>query len=89
MTQHRNRTAGWIANVLLVAGAICVTVWAGVFLSRIFWQVSQNRAFDQQRAAAPESHKEGVELHVENGGIVGRLGIPRLHVHAMLSELKQ
>ena len=85
MTSRRHKAVHWIGNVLLIAGAIAVAVWAGSYLSGNIWQEWQSRAFDQRRAAPPNKpNKE--ETHVEYGGIVGRLTIPRLHVRAMVRE---
>jgi sortase A len=72
----------WIGNVLLLAGAIAVFVSAASFVGRLVWQQRQERAFDRQ-LAVPRNRPE---THIGNGGIVGRLAIPRLRVRAMVRE---
>ena len=83
MTNRKpNRAARWIGNVLLIAGATAVGIWACSWLSLTIWQSWQSREFDQSRAA-PQNKPQ---VHIANGGIVGRLTIPRLHVKAMVRE---
>jgi sortase A len=77
-----NRAVRWIGDVLLIAGATAVGIWACSWLSLTIWQAWQSRAFDQRRAA-PQTQ---AETHIANGSIVGRLAIPRLHVRAMVRE---
>jgi LPXTG-site transpeptidase (sortase) family protein len=83
MTNHRpNSAARWIGNVLIIAGAAAVGIWASAWLSLTIWQGWQNRRFDQQRAV-PQTQ---AQPRIPNGGIVGRLAVPRLHVRAMVRE---
>jgi sortase A len=72
----------WLGNVLLLAGAIAITVSAGSFLGMTVWQKWQNREFDRQRTAPQTSSQP----RIKTGDIVGRLGIPRLKVRAMVRE---
>jgi sortase A len=78
--RNPNRAARWIGNVLLIAGAAAVGIWACSWLSLTIWQTWQSRAFDQSRAETKP------QVRVPNGSIVGRLTIPRLHVKAMVRE---
>jgi sortase A len=83
MTSRRpNNVARWIANVLLLAGATAVGIWACSWLSLTIWQSWQSRKFDQRRAT-PQTQ---AQPHIANGSIVGRLAIPRLRVRAMVRE---
>jgi sortase A len=86
MTNRKpNRTALWISNVLLVAGAAAVGIWACSWLSLTIWQMWQNRAFDQSRTQTSQIPAQK-QMHIANGSIVGRLDIKRLHVRAMVRE---
>jgi len=83
MTNRKpNRTARWLGNVLLIAGATAVGIWACSWLSLTIWQAWQSREFDQSRAV-PQTHRQ---MQVANGAIVGRLTIPRRHVRAIVRE---
>ncbi len=87
MTSRRhNKIRRWIGNVLFLAGAIAVVVCVGSYLSTFVWQKWQNREFDRQRATPQQNQENSAETRIENGGIVGRLAIPRLHVRAMVRE---
>jgi sortase A len=77
-----NKLARWIGNVLILAGTIAVGIWACSWLGMTIWQRWQNHAFDQRRAV-PQVR---TQTHIENGAIVGRLAIPRLHVRAIVRE---
>jgi len=81
---RQNNAVRWIGNVLLIAGAIFVGVWACSWLGLTVWQSWQSREFDQRRAA-PQTQAEP-QPRIPNGAIVGRLAIPRLHVRAMIRE---
>ena len=82
--RRQNSTAQWIGNVLLIAGAIFVGVWACSWLGLTVWQAWQNREFDLRRAA-PQTQTEP-QPRIADGAVVGRLAIPRLHVRAMIRE---
>jgi len=82
--QNRNRVARWIGNVLFLAGATAVGIWACSWLSMTVWQAWRNRDFDRRRSA-PQAQAQTPNLF-EDGAIVGRLAIPRLHVRAMVRE---
>jgi|SRR5579863_3658549 len=89
MTSRRaNRAGRWIANVLLIAGATAVGIWACSWLSLIVWQAWQNREFDQRRTAPPAQTqtRAPVQPRITDGSIVGRLAVPRLHIRAMVRE---
>jgi sortase A len=91
MTFHRrNRAARWIGNVLLIAGATAVGIWAFSWLSLTIWQAWQSREFDQRRAAPqaqmPTPAQPRIAPHIKDGAIVGRLAVPRLHIRAMVRE---
>jgi sortase A len=85
-----NNAARWIGNVLLIAGAICVGVWACSWLGLNVWQSWQSREFDRrvfdQSRAAPGVQQAEPQPRIADGAIVGRLAIPRLHVRAMIRE---
>jgi sortase A len=83
MTNRKpNRVARWIGNVLLIAGATAVGIWACSWLSLTIWQKWQSREFDQSRAV-PQTQ---LPRQVPNGAVLGRLAIPRLHMRAMVRE---
>ncbi len=88
--RRRNRAARWIGNVLLIAGATAVGIWACSWLSLTIWQAWQNRQFDQRRAAAPAQTQAQTQTPAQprfkDGAIVGRLAVPRLHIRAMVRE---
>lgn len=77
-----NKTVRWIANVLLLAGVVAVFFAAGSFIAMTVWQKWQNHRFDQQRTVS----QPGIQPHIQNGQVVGRLAIPRLNVRAMVRE---
>jgi LPXTG-site transpeptidase (sortase) family protein len=77
-----NKTVRWISNVFLLAGVTAVSFSAGSFIAMTVWQKWQNRQFDDQRAVS----QPGIQPHIQNGEIVGRLAIPRLKVRAMVRE---
>jgi LPXTG-site transpeptidase (sortase) family protein len=54
----------------------------GSFLTIAVWQGWQNRVFDHSRVAGGSRAK----TRIENGEILGRLVIPRLHVQSMIRE---
>jgi len=83
MTNRRsNKTARWIGNVLLLAGAIGVFIWAGSVVTMKVWQERQSRIFDRQ-VATPQT---GGHTRLKPDAIVGRLAIPRLNMRAMVRE---
>jgi sortase A len=85
MTNRRtNRAARWIGNVLLIAGAAAVGIWACSWLSLTIWQVWQSHDFDKSRSG-PQTQAQ-TQTHFEDGAIMGRLAIPRLHMRAMVRE---
>ncbi|HEX4135533.1 MAG TPA: class D sortase [Bryobacteraceae bacterium] len=87
MTNRKpNRAALWIGNVLLVAGAVAVGIWACSWLSLNIWQMWQSHEFDRNRAATSQAPAPQRQMHVASGSIVGRLDIKRLHVKAMVRE---
>jgi sortase A len=89
MTSRRASRAGrWIGNVLLIAGATAVGIWASSWLSLTIWQAWQNREFDQRRAAplAQTHPPTPAEPSIKDGTVVGRLAVPRLHIRAMVRE---
>lgn len=88
MTRRSRKTVRWIANVLLIAGILAVVVSVGSFVSMKWWEYSQNRTFEQRRAAVSQSEAppRAEVRNVPNGAIVGRLSIPRLHVRAMIRQ---
>jgi sortase A len=93
MTSRRANSIGrWISNVLLIAGASAIGIWGCFWLSLTIWQLWQNREFDKRRAA-PQAQTETqtpalrrIPPRIKEGGIVGRLAVPRLHVRAMVRE---
>jgi sortase A len=88
--RRRNRAARWIGNVLLIAGATAVGIWASSWLTLNIWQAWQNREFDQRRAAPTVQTQPPVQPNIpprfKDGAIVGRLAVPRLHIRAMVRE---
>lgn len=88
MSRRSRKSVQWIANVLLIAGILAVVVSVGSFVSMKWWEYSQNRAFERQRAAVSHGRMPPrTEVrNVPNGAIVGRLSIPRLHVRAMIRQ---
>jgi sortase A len=80
--RHPNRLARWTGNVLLIAGATAVGIWACSWLSLTIWQTWQSREFDRSRTVSPTQP----QTRVADGSIVGRLTIPRLRVKAMVRE---
>jgi LPXTG-site transpeptidase (sortase) family protein len=88
MSRGANRAVRWMGNVLLIAGAIAVGIWASSWLSLTLWQAWQSREFDQRRDA-PQTQTQTrtpVLPRMKEGSIVGRLAVPRLHVRAMVRE---
>jgi sortase A len=81
-----NKSAHWIGNVLLLAGAIAVAVSAGSFIGMTVWQKWQSREFDRQRAAPQTPAQTIARPRIKTGDIVGRLAIPRLNVRVMVRE---
>jgi LPXTG-site transpeptidase (sortase) family protein len=89
MTSRRaNRAARWLSNVLFIAGAIAVGIWASSWLSLTIWQAWQSREFDQRRAFAQKQTQTQTPVlpRRKEGSVVGRLAVPRLHVRAMVRE---
>jgi sortase A len=88
--RRRNRAVRWIGNVLLIAGATAVGIWASSWLTLNIWQAWQNREFDQRGPAPPVQTQTPVQPRVpprfKDGAIVGRLAVPRLHIRAMVRE---
>lgn len=70
--------------MLLIAGAVAVGIWACSLLSLTIWQAWQSHEFDRRRSA-PQTQAQP-QTRFEDGAIVGRLTIPRLHVRAMVRE---
>lgn len=89
--RRANRIGRWISTVLLIAGATAVGIWACSWLSLTIWQAWQSREFDQRRAAPraetqPPPPAQAASPSIQEGSIVGRLAVPRLHVRAMVRE---
>ena len=90
MTSRRTNIIRRISDVLLLAGALGVGIWFGSTIAMTVYQRWQSVAFDHQRKApkpAESPHALPAPApRVQNGDIVGRLSIPRLHVEAMIRE---
>jgi sortase A len=84
--RKRNRTALWIGNILLVAGAAAVGIWACSSLSLLIWQMWQSHEFDQSRARTSQTTPLQKPMRVPDGSVLGRLEIRRVHVRAMVRE---
>jgi sortase A len=82
-SRRRNNAAWWAGNALLIAGAAALGIWVYSCLDLAVWQSWQNRLFDHRRATQQSAQQQ---VHIEDGGIVGRLTIPRLHVRAIVRE---
>ena len=86
--RRRSNVLRWFANILLIAGLMAVAVSVASFITTAAWQQWQNRAFDRVRAVAGKQAQSPKQIgtHVENGAILGRLVIPRLHVQSIIRE---
>lgn len=92
-TRPANRKRKWTANLLLLAGLALTGTWAWFELHGILYQRSQNEAFELQKQEARQGQKqeappiEGKHVPpVRNGELLGRLEVPRLHIHAIVRE---
>src|ERR1700679_3448203 len=83
-SSHRNKSkaARWLERILLALGLAGIGIWAGSKIIPALWQAKENRAFDQ--AAVTPSLK--AKPSIENGGVVGRLSIPRLELSSIVRE---
>ena len=85
MSNSRIQTAGrariWLANLLLVAGAMGVGIWAWSMVHGAIVQTRDNSAFEGRLL-----NGEPWSPAVRNGDLVGRLIIPRLHLRATVRE---
>jgi len=74
----------WIANLLLLAGALGVGVWGWSVLRCAIVQSRENRVFEEPaRGTLPPSPEAPGPVH---GTVIGRLEIPRLHMRAIVLE---
>jgi sortase A len=73
-----------LERALLFAGLAALGVWAGSKAIPALWQAWENRAFDIAVREAPPPATRTPRL--ENGHLVGRLSIPRLHLSSMVRE---
>lgn len=91
----------WIEGLLLVAGIAGLGVWCGEKAVSTIWEAWANHVFDVQLSegpartalpdgspgrATPSSPKSSRETPSNDGGIIGRLTIPRLKLSAMVRE---
>jgi sortase A len=75
---------------LLLAGIIGVGIWVWSIVRGALFQSRANREFDEQTQNAPPPSSapphSAVTPFPEPGALIGRLMIPRLHLHAMVRE---
>jgi LPXTG-site transpeptidase (sortase) family protein len=79
--QTRNkfrRTIGWL---LMLSGAAALGIFTSSYVSEKVYETRENRVFDQERAATVQGQPA-----IPEGGLVGRLSIPRLRMRAIVRE---
>jgi sortase A len=79
----------WIANLLLIAGAAAVGAWAWSNIRGAIYQRWENQAFERalRDHPAPSVGNRAASPQVTaNGGLVGRLLVPRLRLRAIVRE---
>jgi len=73
-----------ISMAFLLAGILGVGVWTWSIVRGAIFQRSADRIFDDQTSIAPQ--RPASPSPPEPGALIGRLAIPRLHLHAIVLE---
>src|ERR1700743_2777153 len=93
--RNGNKVRRWIEALLLVAGIAGLGVWCGEKAVSTIWEAWANHVFDVQLSESPSrtalpgeapdrrlpsNSKPSREAPSNDGGIIGRLTIPRLNL---------
>jgi sortase A len=76
----------WVQRGLLIAGIAGVGIWALANLAGTAFQHWQDSVFERERLAERTAPKSARKPRLPDGALVGRLTVPRLHMHAMVRE---
>jgi sortase A len=78
----------WISTALLLAGIAGVGIWAWSIVRSAIYQSRANREFDERidEQARGNSPRSAQSSPPKSGSLIGRLVIPRLHLHEMVRE---
>jgi sortase A len=90
IARNGSRARRWIQRILLLAGVAGLGVWLGQNVVSTVWQTWASRVFDREVGDRVRDHEvpEGSSRGKPSseGGLVGRLTIPRLRLSAMVRE---
>jgi sortase A len=76
----------WLERFLLIAGIAGLAVWAYFSWGTQLWRNWQDRKFDEAVAKREEAPKPAPQPKPQEGSVVGRLSIPRLHIRSVVRE---
>lgn len=79
----------WTEGILLLAGLIAVGIWGWSHARMAVFQSRANQVLDHEisrRSASVSPRQAQAPLHIQNGALIGRLAIPRLHMRAVVRE---
>lgn len=84
IASQRSSARRWLERLLLFGGLAAIGVWGGSKAIPALWQAWENRVFDQAVRNGATAGTQAPSL--ENGRVLGRLSIPRLHLSSIVRE---
>lgn len=83
--RRKSRFRLWLGRLFLIAGCVCIGVWAASQVVPLFWQAWANRKFERAVRGVPPS-RGAPAAPLETGRLIGRLSIPRLNLRSIVRE---